>query len=615
MRDSLLVLCLLMTVSIYGQDCIGGAITTEEAYLYGRFETRMRSAAGSGVVSSFFMYNLDLNCNWPAENNEIDVEMTGNTEDLYFTTHYPGPTLHTDIYDVSFNPHLQFHDYAFEWEPGIVRWFIDGNLVNVQSQPFVADLIHPMRILMNLWAADAVSWVGPWDPTILPVTSEYEYVKCYAYTPGAGNYGTGNNFSHLWTDDFNNYDSNRWTVSESGSWDGNYCNFRSSSVNFSGGKMELTLQAPYTNTEFIPVTITVDMSDLNIPGSYFVNLSGNFNNWCGDCAMMTHQGGGIYTLTAGLPPGRNEFVISVNNWQFSSGPPLGSECDYDPCDMYANYGLDVISGSGPVVMDTFKYGACPDNTVKLDTEVILGACYESGTGLMRDDLRSLGLIPTTEPYTALGYNHIIGGGESIAPTVLSITGPDAIVDWVVLELRDKNIPTSIVETQSALLKRNGEIVDVDGNSSVTFSSTADQYYIAIRHRNHLGIMSASPISFSGPSSFLNFTAGNTFGSNAQSGATPFLMWPGDGNMDGQVVYQGSSSDLLPITSAVYTNPANTNFQATFPYLSYASGDYNMDGSVIYQGSGSDIVRITQTVYTHPANTSFQATYPISAQLP
>ena len=93
------------------------------------------------------------------------------------------------------------------------------------------------------------------------------------------------------------------------------------------------------------------------------------------------------------------------------------------------------------------------------------------------------------------------------------------------------------------------------------------------------------------------------------------MWSGDGNMDGNVVYQGASSDLLPITSAVFTNPANTNFQETFPYQTHSSGDYNMDGTVIYQGSGSDIVRITQTVYTHAANSSFQATFPISAQLP
>ncbi len=83
MKNACLIACaLLITWSAVGQglDCASGQIATREAYLYGRFETRMQSVQGSGVVSSFFTYNLDVGCNWPAENNEIDIEMTGNLE-------------------------------------------------------------------------------------------------------------------------------------------------------------------------------------------------------------------------------------------------------------------------------------------------------------------------------------------------------------------------------------------------------------------------------------------------------------------------------------------------------------------------------------------------------
>ena len=47
-------------------ECDGAAIRTHESYLYGRFETKMKSTQGSGIVSSFFLYNWDIGCNWPA---------------------------------------------------------------------------------------------------------------------------------------------------------------------------------------------------------------------------------------------------------------------------------------------------------------------------------------------------------------------------------------------------------------------------------------------------------------------------------------------------------------------------------------------------------------------
>ena len=175
------LLLLYFPETIQSQECVGGQIYSNEAFLYGRFEVAMRSAQGDGIVSSFFLYNLDVGCNWPDENNEIDIEMTGNSETIFFTTHYPGPWYYTDSLVPDFNPHDSIHFYAIEWEPGIVRWFVDSQLVNVQNQVFVEGLIYPMRIIMNLWASDAVGWVGQWDPSIMPVNSEYEYTRYFEY--------------------------------------------------------------------------------------------------------------------------------------------------------------------------------------------------------------------------------------------------------------------------------------------------------------------------------------------------------------------------------------------------------------------------------------------------
>ena len=50
-------LFLLFFIEIgFGQLYRGGELRTIDAYRYGRYEVRMKSAAGDGVVSSFFTY-------------------------------------------------------------------------------------------------------------------------------------------------------------------------------------------------------------------------------------------------------------------------------------------------------------------------------------------------------------------------------------------------------------------------------------------------------------------------------------------------------------------------------------------------------------------------------
>lgn len=222
---------------------------------------------------------------------------------------------------------------------------------------------------------------------------------------------------------------------------------------------------------------------------------------------------------------------------------------------------------------------------------------------------------------SLDYFFCVYFGETTTSRVLNVTGPNAIVDWVLVELRYKLIPTITIATISALVQRDGDIVGVDGLNPPTIPGNIlwDDFYVVLRHRNHLGIMSAAPLNFqSGINTTIDFSAAGvgTFGNNALMTTSGLMaMWPGNGNFDGNVTYQGSGSDILPITQAVFSNPLNTAFQLSMPYVSYEQGDYNMDGSVIYQGSGSDILSVTQTVFTHPLNTSFQLTFPIVEQLP
>ena len=204
--------------------------------------------------------------------------------------------------------------------------------------------------------------------------------------------------------------------------------------------------------------------------------------------------------------------------------------------------------------------------------------------LMYDSLRSNGLIPTAEPYTALGFIQVAtGGGEICSPAVLATTGANAIVDWVRLELRSANSASTIVATRQALLQRDGDIVDVDGNSPVVFNVPVGSYYVAVRHRNHLGCMSFGTISLTGAATAVNFTSSSTsvYGSDArQVAGNERLLWMGNARVDRKLSYTGSQNDRDPIILRLGGEPLGM-------VQGYFSEDCNMDGTVRYTGAAND----------------------------
>tara|TARA_A100001037_G_scaffold303431_1_gene337427 strand:+ start:557 stop:769 length:213 start_codon:yes stop_codon:yes gene_type:complete len=52
----LIIILLFINICLSQKPYSGGELRTLNSYLYGRYEVRMESAAGDGVVSSFFTY-------------------------------------------------------------------------------------------------------------------------------------------------------------------------------------------------------------------------------------------------------------------------------------------------------------------------------------------------------------------------------------------------------------------------------------------------------------------------------------------------------------------------------------------------------------------------------
>ena len=245
--------------------------------------------------------------------------------------------------------------------------------------------------------------------------------------------------------------------------------------------------------------------------------------------------------------------------------------------------------------------------VQLAVRAMLEGPYTSATGLMNDALRGLPSFPLADPYPGIGYTHVGGGNDgAVAPAVLATAGNDAIVDWVLLELRDESTPATVQSSRSALVQRDGDVVELDGSSPVRFALPAGSYHVAVRHRNHLGVMTGGPIALAPTITAVDFTlpATSTFGTNARrsiTGAFPAeALWAGDVTFDGEVKYTGPTNDRDPQLQAIGGSvPTNT---AT----GYLPQDVNMDGVVRYVGAANDRDPILQTVGgSVPTNTRLQ----------
>ncbi|MBK8109318.1 MAG: hypothetical protein IPK46_02745 [Saprospiraceae bacterium] len=273
------------------------------------------------------------------------------------------------------------------------------------------------------------------------------------------------------------------------------------------------------------------------------------------------------------------------------------------------------------------------------------AVSAQGLPLMRDELRfnpltQLSYMPKKDPYrypviaaNGLVYDLSIGtaalrfaekgaglifGFDSItSPSVLLTTGDNAIVDWVFVEMRDKDDAKKVISTRSALLQRDGDIVDLDGVSALAFPNTPyDAYYVAVKHRNHLGVMTASAISFQNLSAVIDFTLPGTptfdFGNPSNYNYTGLAqnkfivpdytcLYAGDFDANGVIKFSNPGDDANILTTDVLTYPTNTlfvsNYNAAFGYL---AGDYNMDGKAKLDNPNDDQSSLLSQIFLIPS---------------
>jgi predicted outer membrane repeat protein len=155
---------------------------------------------------------------------------------------------------------------------------------------------------------------------------------------------------------------------------------------------------------------------------------------------------------------------------------------------------------------------------------------------------------------------------------LDITVNADVVDWVLIELRDTTDASlatgeTMIARQAVFLLNDGKIVGLDGSNAaccVAAPTITNNLFVVIRHRNHLGIISANPITESGGIYTYDFTtpAGQAHGTNAQKnlGGGVYGIFGGDGNADG----------------TIDTDDKTTIWSVEAGSSGYLKGDFNMN---------------------------------------
>lgn len=229
---------------------------------------------------------------------------------------------------------------------------------------------------------------------------------------------------------------------------------------------------------------------------------------------------------------------------------------------------------------------CPVST--LNVKVLLEGPFNPSTGQMNTALKLVSTFPLTQPYGNPPFAvRSSTGTESTTPAVLAGA---SVVDWILIELRNKADGSEVFFTAAGLLLADGSVVNPStGTGGLLVKVPEDDYYIAVAHRNHLRIRTAA-VQHVGPASplSLDFTTGVLLLEESSPGTAQVAlpngshgMRAGNANQNGNVRYNGPANDRDAVLSYLGFN------EIGFVSNVYAAEDLNLDGIVRYNGPGND----------------------------
>ncbi len=242
--------------------------------------------------------------------------------------------------------------------------------------------------------------------------------------------------------------------------------------------------------------------------------------------------------------------------------------------------------------------------ITAQVKVFLQGAYNTANGTMHTALRmgnsfgTANLLPSAQPYSSSPWNY--NGAENVDTS----SHPSNAVDWILVELRTTAAGSTVSNGQAAgFLLADGSIVDTNGLDPIRFWNLNPGYYfVVVKHRNHLPIMTRDSIYLNANSSLYDFTSGGqskAYGTDTitylklpmnEISSGVFTMWAGDVNGNSELRYNLASNDRVLILSKI--GGTNINASVTNQYL---SEDINLNRQVRYNLSNNDRVILLQNI--------------------
>jgi len=273
--------------------------------------------------------------------------------------------------------------------------------------------------------------------------------------------------------------------------------------------------------------------------------------------------------------------------------------------LYADGSFEYTPGSVFTGTDSFDYEVCDDGSpVECDSAVIyiivnpcvdimvsvfLEGPFDSAAGEMtnllnKDPSNNLyrgllpGMTPTNplvpptpagQPYNAAPWNYL---GTAIENTFAGPYDPE-VTDWVLVSLRTTTDPTTEIVRAAGLLYKDGTVKFVQPCLLKLGDANPPQVYIAIEHRNHMGVGSPMPIDFSNGTLTWDFRSSQSYVTGTGFGQKELL-----NNVYG--MYAGDSDQISDIFSYDLNGNDNILWNASNGIFdNYNLGDYNLNGDV------------------------------------
>jgi hypothetical protein len=192
-----------------------------------------------------------------------------------------------------------------------------------------------------------------------------------------------------------------------------------------------------------------------------------------------------------------------------------------------------------------------------------------------------------------------------------------VVDWALVDLRSS--PSTVVASRAVMLQRDGDLVDAQtGSANLHFAKVSGgNYYVSVRHRNHLGVISASPVSLSNTTRLVNFADSTTVVKGEESRLVAgklAMLWAGDLNGSNTLTANGPGNDVTSLLSGVISSADNVRGNTNHILSGYLTTDLNMDGKTLFTGPGNDTSLLVGNILLHPLNTGFAANYIVKGGL-